>query len=108
MTEANEAVYFVYDDGGEEWLQFARQNVPQIISAFIKDLKQQTTVEIYHEWFSINGGQTFSQTRLGYYIGYVVLKRLIKKYGEEKAITIWKEKTFTEEIDKILVDLANK
>ena len=105
VTVANEPVYFSYDESGEEWLQFAKANIRQIITAFIKDFNERTFVQVYHEWFSINGGTHFGFPRLGYFIGCCVLERLIEKYQEHKAVTLWNESNFFAEIDNVLMDL---
>ena len=106
VTVADEAVYFLYEDGGEEWLRFAEANRKEIVTTFKKDLNKYSPTEIKHEWFSINGGTNFGHTRLGYFIGYHVLQLLIEKYGEYKAVTLWKEPNFKDEVDNLLLDLC--
>lgn len=106
VTVADKSVYFSYDDNGKEWLLFAEENKSEIITTFLEDVKKLTQPEIFHEWFSINGGAHFGFTRLAYFIGYNVIKLLIEKYQEEKAITLWKEPTFHEEIESVLIELA--
>ncbi|MFD1412506.1 DUF5700 domain-containing putative Zn-dependent protease [Oceanobacillus jeddahense] len=106
VTAAEKAVYFSYDDNGEEWLDFAEENRSEIITAFLEDVKKCTQHEIFQEWFSINGGSHFGYTRLAYIIGYTVIQSLIEKYQEKKAVTIWKEPGFHEEIEKVLIELV--
>ncbi|GGP16410.1 DUF5700 domain-containing putative Zn-dependent protease [Oceanobacillus neutriphilus] len=106
ITAAEKSVYFSYDDNGEEWLQFVEKNKSEIIHAFLEDLQKCSNSEIFREWFSINGGLHFGYTRLAYFIGYSVLQSLIEKYQEKKAVTIWKDPGFHEEIEKVLLDLA--
>lgn len=102
VTVANEAVYFSYDDRGDAWLQFANCNKKEIISTFMEDMKNFEANVIFREWFSINGGTHFGFTRLGYFIGYHIVSRLVEKYNEQQAVTLWKESNFLGEIAKIL------
>ena len=104
VAVANESVYFAYDDRGEEWLRFAQNNTEEIITSFLKDFKTDSQ-NVFKEWFSINGGTRFGHTRLGYYIGFVAINRLILKHGELKAITFWKEPNFIEEMEQVLMEI---
>lgn len=108
VVDVDEAVYFSYDDGGEEWLQFAKENKVNIISLFLEDLNKQDANQIFREWFSINGGTHFGYTRLGYYIGYCVVAKLLEKYYEKEAITIWKESYFFDEVHRVLMELEKQ
>ncbi|MDN4606431.1 DUF5700 domain-containing putative Zn-dependent protease [Sporosarcina highlanderae] len=105
VTAAGEAVYFSYDGSGEEWLEFAKVNKQKIITTFIEDIKRHSPTEIFREWFSINGGTHFGFTRFGYFIGFNILLRLIEKYQEINAVTIWKESNFFDEIENVLFEL---
>ncbi|MDX5476739.1 MAG: hypothetical protein LPK00_14495 [Bacillaceae bacterium] len=107
VAVANESVYFSYDDKGEEWLKFAQNKTEEIITSFLKDLKTDSQ-NVFREWFSINGGTRFGHTRLGYYIGFVAIERLIHKYGEHKAITLWKEPNFIEEMEQTLKEIKKR
>ncbi|MDQ0350946.1 hypothetical protein J2R98_000749 [Alkalibacillus filiformis] len=107
VTTADESVYFTYDGSGEEWLEFAKDHQARIISTFIEDINEQSPTEVFREWFSINGGTHFRYTRLAYYIGYAVLERLIEKYGERKAVTLWKDTSFSNEINQVLLELES-
>ena len=104
VSVANESVYFSYDDKGEEWLRFAQNNTEEIITSFLKDIKTDSQ-NVFREWFSINGGTRFGHTRLGYFIGFIAMERLIKKHGEIKAITFWKEPNFIEEMEQTLMEI---
>lgn len=107
VVSADEAVYFSYDGNGEKWMKFADDNKQQIFSAFLEDIKQgKSATEIFLEWFSINGGARFGHSRLGYYIGYCAVQRLIEKYHERKAVTLWKEMNFVDEMDKVLLGVV--
>lgn len=105
VVNAEKPVYFSYNDHGVEWLQFVENEKSKIINSFLVDIKKRSHTEIFHEWFSINGGSYFGYTRLGYFIGYSVVQRLIDKYHEQRAVTIWSESNFHEEIETVLLEL---
>nr|WP_323740412.1 DUF5700 domain-containing putative Zn-dependent protease [Filobacillus milosensis] len=105
VAEAEESVYFSYDDQGEEWLEFALANKQELIRSFINDRDKQSPREIFNEWFSINGGKKHDYTRLAYFIGYEILQHLIEKYGELKAVTSWTEPNFNQEIEQVMKEL---
>lgn len=107
VTDVDEAVYFSYNDSGVDWLEFAKTNQATIIRTFMEDMKEHRPVDIFHEWFSINGGANFGYTRLGYFIGYSLVQRLIEKTTELAAITIWKKDQFKVEIEKVLKELIH-
>ncbi|GGA90676.1 DUF5700 domain-containing putative Zn-dependent protease [Ornithinibacillus halotolerans] len=109
VTIAEESVYFSYGyfDREKDWLKFAQDNLTNILTTFIKDYKGQSPTEIFREWFSINGGKHFGYMRLGYYIGYIVVNRLIEKYGVRNAVTLWKEANFSNVIEEILLELVS-
>lgn len=107
IVEAEESVYFSYDSSGNGWLQFAKSNTQEIVNSFLKDFNNLSHQDIFREWFSINGGNRYGHTRLGYYIGYIVLESLIKRYGELNAITLWKNPWFTDEVTRVLLKLKN-
>ena len=52
-------------------------------------MSEKSTVEMFKEWFSINGGTTFGYTRLAYYIGFVIVESFVKELGIEKTMTLW-------------------
>ena len=106
-VSVNPAVYFSYDDKGEEWLHFAEMNEKEILQAFRADLQIEMPNGLFREWFSINGGTTFGLTRLGYYIGYQLLRHLMKKVGEQNAITVWKQADFHELMMEALEEIIN-
>jgi len=54
--------------------------------------------------FSINGGEKFGHSRLGYFIGDMFFQNQIEKLGEIKAVTAWKEKEFEENIIRWLFE----
>jgi len=92
------SIYFSYDDHGEEWLQYALQHKDEIKVEFAKALKKYTPQEIFQEWFSINGGRTFGYSRLGYFLGDLLLQEKILKVGELNAIVAWEDHGFEESI----------
>jgi hypothetical protein len=92
------SIYFSFDDEGEEWLAFAEENKEQIMKRFAEDYFENTPLELFREWFSINGGKTFGHTRLAYYIGYLFFQDQIQRLGEKNAIVAWKEPDFIENV----------
>lgn len=107
IVDVNEEIYFLYEEDREGWLQFANNNKKEIIKAFQLDVKHLSSKEVYMEWFSINGGSRFGYSRLAYFFGYSILQFLIEKFGEKKAVTLWKKDEFPHEIEKALIELAN-
>ncbi len=91
VVQTCEDVYFAFEEDAES-LDFANNNRTRIIKRFIDDLHSFSTVDLFREWFSINGGTIFGHTRLAYYIGYELVAALIQVYGEHEAVTIWKRK----------------
>lgn len=89
VKEAEESIYFSYNDLGEEWLAYAKENQSLIASAFLKDVQSGWTFEQEREWFRLSGGSYFGYNRLGYYLGTAFLHDLVKEVGEEQAITYW-------------------
>lgn len=107
MAIADESVYFSYDERGSEWLRFAQDKKDEIITSFQEDLNKKLHLDVFREWFSINGGKHFGDTRLGYYIGYISLEFLIEKYGELNAVTLWREPDFSDEMEQVLIALKD-
>lgn len=68
---------------------------------------QKSSKEIFKEWFSINGGQTFGYTRLGYYIGYVLVHHLAAEEGIENAMLFWGHVDFEERMNKLLQTIGS-
>ena len=85
-----------------EWLAFCEENKEKIIRAFQQDFIQKSSTEIFKEWFSINGGQKFGFTRLGYYIGYVLVRHLAAEEGIENAMLFWGHDDFEERMKGLL------
>lgn len=83
-----EDVYFLYDDSGEEWLAFCKENHAEIAASFLKDAKE-WTYEKEREWFRLSGGKQFGYNRLGYYIGTEFIRHSIGKIGEKETFTLW-------------------
>lgn len=100
------AVYFTYDDE-EGWLRFAENNRVEILEAFQKDLQLLSPTDLFREWFSINGGTKFGKTRLAYYIGYELLLFLIRKTGEQEAVTAWKRPDFHSLMSETLEEMTH-
>lgn len=58
------AIYFSYNDEGDDWLAFCESNKKKIKKAFVKDLAVENPQSLFREWFSINGGNRFGYSRL--------------------------------------------
>lgn len=107
IVEADEAVYFSYNEDGEKWLQFVKDNKQAVLSAFIQDMEKGSDAEIFHEWFSINGGRRFGYTRLAYFIGYAVFENFVRKHGDVKAAILWNKADFHACIEHELSELQH-
>ena len=59
-------------------------------------MSEKSTVEMFKEWFSINGGTTFGYTRLAYYIGTVLVETFVEEFDIEQTMTLWGRKDFKE------------
>ena len=101
IVQVEQDIYFAYKRD-VEWLSFCEENKTKIIGAFQKDLMQKSSKEIFKEWFSINGGQTFGHTRLGYYIGYELVHHLAAKEGIENTMLYWRHADFEERMKDLL------
>ncbi|KGR74348.1 hypothetical protein [Ureibacillus manganicus] len=93
------SIYFSYDDSGDEWLQFASLHKQEIKYEFGKALKNCTPLEMFREWFSINGGSKFGYSRLGYFLGDLLFQELVLQVGEKKAIVAWPYHGFEKRIN---------
>lgn len=91
--------YFSYNDNGEERLLFFNENKSEIIQSFYEDYKNVSTRDLFKEWFSINGGQTYGHPRLAYFIGDAFFQELVIKLGEIEAIVAWRDPNFTKQVD---------
>ncbi|WP_010097254.1 DUF5700 domain-containing putative Zn-dependent protease [Ornithinibacillus scapharcae] len=99
IPDLEESIYFSYKYGENEWLEFARNNVQEIIEKFTLDLQRgKPNQEIFKEWFSINGGETFGYSRLGYYIADCLFQDFVRRIGEVQTLRLWKNETFFQEI----------
>lgn len=102
VVEAENPIYFTYNDDGAQWYEFAKENIGMIIRQFLHDVNDQSEEDLYHEWFSINGGKHFGYTRLAYYIGFKLVETLLTTHSLNKAVTIWESKHFYEEVENML------
>lgn len=100
VPDFSSSIYFSYDDQGDEWLQYATLHKQEIQYAFAKDLKKYTPQEIFREWFSINGRNTFGYSRLGYFVGDLLFQERILQVGEMNTIIGWKDHGFEVSINK--------
>lgn len=90
----DKAVYYSFNDDGDEWLRFAVDNAAEIKRAFAEDYRELNTPELFREWFSINGGKRFGYDRLAYFLGNSFFQNKIEKMGELKAVLDWREADF--------------
>lgn len=88
------AMYYSFNDEGGEWLGFAEANADIIKRAFKEDYYAMDTLELFKEWFSINGGKRFGYDRLAYFLGNNFFQSLIEEKGELKAVLAWGEDGF--------------
>lgn len=103
IPNLEESLYFAYKYGEEDWLEFARNNVHEILEKFTQDLQSgKSNQDIFREWFSINGGNTYGYTRLGYYIADCLFQDFVRRIGEVQTLLLWKNETFFQEIDNWL------
>lgn len=101
VINVEQDIYFAYKRD-VEWLAFCEENKTKIIQAFQQDLIQKSSTEIFKEWFSINGGQKFGYTRIGYYIGYILVHHLVAEEGIENAMLFWGHEDFEERMNVLL------
>lgn len=95
-------VYFSFSDEGDEWLAFAEANNQLIKKEFAVDYSSETGAAVFREWFSINGGERFGHSRLGYYLGDLFFQDQVEKLGEMQAVLAWKEPDFIEKVERWL------
>lgn len=92
------SIYFSFDDEGDKWLDFCNRNNQEIKKAFANDLFTLTAELFFREWFSINGGNKFGFSRLGYFIGDLFFQNQIEKLGEHEAIIAWQNTDFIDNV----------
>lgn len=95
VVDVEPDIYFAYKRD-TEWLTFCEENKASVVAAFQQDLLHRTSAEIFKEWFSINGGNTFGYYRIGYYIAYILVQQLADKEGIENAMLYWRHSDFEE------------
>ncbi|WP_100013064.1 aminopeptidase [Lentibacillus sediminis] len=94
-------VYFSYEDEGEDWLDFCKQNHKKIAAAFLADLDSEN-VNMEKEWLRLSGGQHFGYNRLGYYLGTTLVRDLLEELQEEEMLKMLAEKDVAGEVDRWL------
>lgn len=106
LVEARLDEHFAFEED-REWLDFAQKNESLIAKQFLCDMKTiNDSHTIYKEWFSINGGKNFKQTRLGYYLGYQIVNALLTQYDIKETFTIWKEDDFLSIMEQQLTNMT--
>jgi len=106
VVDIPESIYFTYDRQGEDWLAFAKANEKELATAFYEDLEKMDRSNLFREWFSINGGTRFGETRFAYYLGYRIVENLVEKFGELEAVTLWGRSDYKEVLRDELALLA--
>jgi hypothetical protein len=107
VPDLMESIYFSYDYDGDEWMDFAKKNKKEIISKFANDIHAgKDNLEIFKEWFSINGGAAFGYNRLAYFIADSFFQDVIRKKGELNTLLLWKQKSFIQVVDDWLRNKA--
>ena len=96
------AMYFSFNNGGREWLCFAEANAQVIKQAFAEDYRKFDSLELFREWFSINGGKRFGVSRLGYFLGNNFFQHKMEQSGELKAVLDWGHDSFFESAEQWL------
>jgi len=101
IVTVDKDIYFAFKRD-QEWLTFCEENEESILTAFEQDLVQKTSAEIFKEWFSINGGQTFGYSRIGYYIAYILVHHLANEEGIENVMLYWGHVDFKERMMNLI------
>ncbi|GAQ19282.1 peptidase MA superfamily protein [Oceanobacillus picturae] len=83
-----ERVYLSFNDSGEEWIAFYKNNYKEILTSFKDDLLQ-SSMEVEREWFLLRGGKKFGFNRLGYLVGKDFVKYSVKEFGLKESLTFW-------------------
>lgn len=83
-----ESICFSYNDEGDEWLQFCKENHRKIAKRFLEDAGQ-WSFDKEREWFRLSGGSYFGFNRLGYYLGTCFVQDYVKQHDKEAIITLW-------------------
>ena len=103
VPHVNESIYFSYDNSGDGWFEFTRNNKQEIKKKFTSDLQsRKANQEIFKEWFSINGGITFGFSRLGYFLADCLFQDFVKEIGEINTLLLWKEDKFFQIVEEWL------
>ncbi|WP_442599832.1 hypothetical protein [Neobacillus sp. D3-1R] len=102
------SIYFSYNSEGKDWLTFAEKNIKEIKKSFAKDLLTETSLSIFREWFSINGGNKYGFSRLGYFLGDLFFQSQVRTRGEMDAIIAWGKCDFHKLVSKWLVQEAEQ
>ncbi|KFN03309.1 aminopeptidase [Bacillus clarus] len=85
----DDAVYYSYNNEGEQWLQCYKNRNVEIKKRFLEDYNEGGNVEKEKEWFRLSGGNYFGYNRLGYFLGTSYVEYLVEKFGEEQALAFW-------------------
>lgn len=105
VVDAPKDHYFAYEEDAA-WLRFAEAHRTEMSRRFLDDLQSKESGWMFKEWFSINGGQVNGEARLGYFLGYEVVSRLVAELGEEQVLLLWNRDGFYGMIEEKLTALA--
>lgn len=95
VPDLADAVYFHYNNSGDDWLAFCKQSKKEIASAFLADARKWTYGE-EREWFRLSGGKQFGYNRLGYYLGMEFVHYCVDQYGEKETLILWAKEDLKE------------
>lgn len=102
LVRADLDEYFTFKED-KDWALFAHENESRIARKFLEDIEKGVENSLfYKEWFSINGGKHFIYMRLGYYLGYRVVVKLVEQLGIEEVFMLWDKNDFIEIMKKQL------
>ncbi|MFD2630063.1 hypothetical protein [Oceanobacillus kapialis] len=80
-----------FNNSGEEWIAFYKNNYKEIVTSFKDDLLASPT-ETEREWFLLRGGKKFGFIRLGYLIGKDFVEYSEKEFSLKDTLTFWADK----------------
>ncbi|KMK74652.1 hypothetical protein [Alkalihalobacillus pseudalcaliphilus] len=93
-------MYLAVNQEDEHWYQFALDHKKALIHAFYEDYQRLTPLEMFKEWFSINGGTRFGYARFGYVIALFFFEDLVFTNGEQEAIIYWREQDYFSHVEQ--------
>ncbi|QSO45665.1 hypothetical protein [Alicyclobacillus mengziensis] len=83
----SEGVYFTFDDTGDDWVSFCKENYAGIKVRLNADLQHWSMKEV--EWFRLRGGKTYGLDRVGYFVGTEFISSCVESMGISETIMLW-------------------